>query len=162
MGKKERERQQETTRTRTSASARDRQTDRIETEEFARVGRRRKTRIMATWKDKLRRQGTAFPAWGQYDPNALKRPLDEKLDNPRYESVHRMGGSENQPQWKKNLRYEGSAFVPWGAPDPYDHFFEDSLDKHEGLRAPLAPKEGIFGVKTNYVSAFPRRSAYGN
>merc|ERR1712146_820953 len=76
-------------------------TDRIETEEFARVGRRRKTRIMATWKDKLRRQGTAFPAWGQDDPNALKRPLDVKLDNPRYESMHRMGGSENQPRGRK-------------------------------------------------------------
>merc|ERR1712146_22060 len=52
MGK-EGVRQQETTRTRTSASSSDRKTDRIETEEFARVGRRRKTRIMATWKDKL-------------------------------------------------------------------------------------------------------------
>merc|ERR1712118_483830 len=44
-------------------------------------------------------------------------------------------------------------------------FFEDShsrVDPHEGTRAPLAPKEGGFGIKTQYVSACPRRSAYGN
>merc|ERR1712118_121846 len=91
--------------------------------------------------------------------------LAKENNNPRYESMYRMGGSENQPQWKKNLRSEGSAFVPCSAPDPYDHFFEDShsrVDPHEGTRAPLASKEGVFGIKTQYVSAFPRRSAYGN
>ena len=120
-----------------------------------------------TWRDELRRQGTAFPAWGQQaDSDAPKSsPFAKENNNPRYESMYRMGGSENQPQWKKNLRSEGSAFVPWSAPDPYDHFFEDShsrVDPHEGTRAPLAPKEGVFGIKTQYVSAFPRRSAYGN
>merc|ERR1711907_589135 len=80
-----------------------------------------------TWRDELRRQGTAFPAWGQQaDSNAPKSsPFAKENNNPRYESMYRMGGSENQPQWKKNLRSEGSAFVPWSAPDPYDHFFED-------------------------------------
>merc|ERR1711901_2169 len=113
-----------------------------------------------TWRDELRRQGTAFPAWGQQDvKNAPKQSAYAKEEIPRYESMYRMGGSENQPQWKKNLRSEGSAFVPWSAPDPYDHFFEDShsRDPHEGNRAPLAPKEGVFGIKTQYVSAFPRR-----
>merc|ERR1711912_144349 len=81
---------------------------------------------------------------GKNDSNA---PKQYGKENPRYESMYRMGGSENQPQWKKNLRYEGSAFVPWGAPDPYDHFFEDETrDQHEGGRAPLAPKDGVFGV----------------
>merc|ERR1712176_1643420 len=61
-----------------------------------------------TWRDELRRQGTAFPAWGQADSNAPKSsPFAKENNNPRYESMYRMGGSENQPQWKKNLRSEG-------------------------------------------------------
>merc|ERR1712023_496663 len=42
-----------------------------------------------TWRDELRRQGTAFPAWGQQDvKNAPKQSAYAKEEIPRYESMY--------------------------------------------------------------------------
>merc|ERR1712070_562640 len=63
-----------------------------------------------------------------------------------------------QKDWRKFFLNSGSAFAPWGKPSQDDLYTLDGTDwqsEYDGKRHSEA-REGVFGLKTEYASAFPR------
>merc|ERR1712227_703586 len=64
-----------------------------------------------------------------------------------------------QKDWRKFFLNSGSAFAPWGKPSQDDLYTLDGTDwqsEYDGKRHSEA-REGVFGLKTEYASAFPRQ-----
>merc|ERR1712199_145628 len=64
-----------------------------------------------------------------------------------------------QKDWRKFFLNSGSAFAPWGKPSQDDLYALDGTDWQSGYdgKRHSEAREGVFGLKTEYASAFPRQ-----